>query len=160
MKKLRRFILSHFVIHILRFYWKTFKPCGVGVRVIVQNTDKKILFVKHSYKKGWYLPGGSLKTLERAEVGGRREVKEETNIEIKDIRFQGIYRGIEDAKNDWVLFFYAKPVDTSTIEIDHVEIDDYKWMLPDEIVKSETDRRSYRAITEMGSKCPIYHLDI
>ncbi len=160
MKKFKKFFIKRFAIHILRFYWKIFKPCGVGVRVIVQSDDGKILLVRHSYKKGWYLPGGALNRLERAEDGGRREVREETNLEIKDVHFHGIYRGIEDAKNDWILIFRSKAVDSSRIKIDHVEIDEYKWMLPEEILKAETDRRSYKAITEMGSKCPIYHLDI
>jgi 8-oxo-dGTP diphosphatase len=60
---------------------------GVGVIVI---KDGKVLFGKRKNAHGegsWSYPGGHLEYGESWEECARREVKEETGIEIKNIRF-------------------------------------------------------------------------
>lgn len=61
----------------------------VAVGAVIQDEHGSVLLVKHRpEKKGfwqgkWICPGGKLMPGERIEDGIRREVKEETNLEVK-----------------------------------------------------------------------------
>ena len=61
----------------------------VAVGAVIQDKDDRILLVKHRPRRRgfwqgkWICPGGKLEFGEKIEDGIRREVKEETNLEIK-----------------------------------------------------------------------------
>lgn len=71
---------------------------GVGVAVIIRK-DNKILFGKRLKKFGentWHVPGGHLETFENIEDTATRETKEETNVDIKNVRIVGLTNDIEE----------------------------------------------------------------
>jgi 8-oxo-dGTP diphosphatase len=73
----------------------------VGVGVII-NKNGKFLFGKRKNHHGdgdWSLPGGHLEFKESWEECARREVKEETNIKIKNIRFATVTNDIFNKEN-------------------------------------------------------------
>jgi ADP-ribose pyrophosphatase YjhB (NUDIX family) len=51
--------------------------------------DKEILFVYDPFFKKWRVPGGKLEKYEKAEECVTREVKEETNLNVKNHKFLG-----------------------------------------------------------------------
>ncbi len=55
-------------------------PYTLGVRVIVEDEHKRVLLVRHSYLKGWYLPGGGVDNGETLEEAACREVREEAGV--------------------------------------------------------------------------------
>jgi len=61
----------------------------VGVGAIIEDEAGRILLVKHVPERGgfwqgkWICPGGALESGETIEEGIRREVKEETQLEIE-----------------------------------------------------------------------------
>ncbi|MEP5813125.1 MAG: NUDIX domain-containing protein [Roseibium sp.] len=55
-------------------------PYTLGVRVIVEDAQNRILLVRHSYLKGWYLPGGAVDAAETLHDAAIREVLEEAGI--------------------------------------------------------------------------------
>jgi 8-oxo-dGTP diphosphatase len=61
----------------------------VAVGAIIEDKEGRILLVRHVPQRGgfwqgkWICPGGKLKLGERIEQGIKREVKEETNLEIE-----------------------------------------------------------------------------
>ncbi len=65
------------------------KQIFIAVGAVIKNSEGKILLVQHkpehrSYWRGkWICPGGRLKLGESIEAGIKREVKEETNLEIE-----------------------------------------------------------------------------
>lgn len=54
----------------------------MGVVAFIRKNDK-ILLLKHSYHYHWSLPGGFLKKKEDAYTAIKREIKEETGLDIK-----------------------------------------------------------------------------
>jgi len=60
------------------------------VSAIIENNKGEILIGKKPSNKGvyldaWHIPGGGIKEGERIEEGLKREIREETNLEIADI---------------------------------------------------------------------------
>lgn len=62
----------------------------IGVKAIIEK-DGKILFMKRSEKyeylsESWDIPGGRLNFGEEPEEGLKREIKEETGLELEEIK--------------------------------------------------------------------------
>ena len=54
----------------------------VGAAAVVTAPDGRIMLVRHSYKVGWYTPGGFLNRREQAADAVVREVREEVGLPI------------------------------------------------------------------------------
>jgi 8-oxo-dGTP diphosphatase len=61
--------------------------------VVVLNRHSEILLVKHPYR-GWELPGGTVKNQESIRAAVLREVKEKTGLDIRLVRFCGIFQNV------------------------------------------------------------------
>jgi len=56
------------------------QPSVLGVRAFLENRDGKIVLVRHSYRSGWYLPGGGVRRHETPERAASREAEEEAGL--------------------------------------------------------------------------------
>jgi ADP-ribose pyrophosphatase YjhB (NUDIX family) len=52
----------------------------LGVRVVARDADGAILLVRHTYLRGWYLPGGAVDAGETLAEAALRELREETGV--------------------------------------------------------------------------------
>ena len=66
--------VATFINRSLRLYWRISKPVTFGVRAIVTGPDGRILLVKHTYDKYWYLPGGAMKRCDSSGYGLHRDL--------------------------------------------------------------------------------------
>jgi ADP-ribose pyrophosphatase YjhB (NUDIX family) len=76
-----------------------------SVSAIIVRADK-ILVVKLTYKKGYALPGGVLKGNEDFVSAMKREVKEETGLEVADYRYFNTF-GLTENYPKVVLYYLA-----------------------------------------------------
>lgn len=60
----------------------------VSAAAIVTNDDGKVLLLNHHFRptSGWGVPGGFVNSHEQPEAAVRRELKEEANIDLADVR--------------------------------------------------------------------------
>lgn len=66
----------------------------VGSTVILTDGQGGILLQRRTFPPGkWGLPGGLMELGESAEETGRREVKEETNLEVGRLKLVNVYSG-------------------------------------------------------------------
>ncbi|MCG6858787.1 MAG: NUDIX domain-containing protein [Salaquimonas sp.] len=78
----------------------------IGVRGLVEDSDGGILLVRHTYVKGWHFPGGGVEPKETAEEALRREVEEETAVQlVAPPELMGVYLNRRLGARDHVLFF-------------------------------------------------------
>lgn len=60
----------------------------VSVGAIITNNENQVLLLDHVLRigSGWGLPGGFIKRGEQLEEGLRREIREETGLELENIK--------------------------------------------------------------------------
>ncbi len=115
---------------VRRFFIRVSYPTfTASAAAVVQNSEGKVLILHHLLRpaSGWGLPGGFLDGGEQAEVAVRRELMEETGIEIEDVRFVHI----RTFGGHLEIMFSARTKDEPRIASG--EIDQLGWYSPDEI---------------------------
>ncbi|MDA3839606.1 MAG: NUDIX domain-containing protein [Patescibacteria group bacterium] len=100
-----------------------FRPAGYAV---VIDSDKVLLCNTKSTGKYWF-PGGGVDLGEKLEDAIKREVREETGIEIeveKFLTFQEIffyYEPLDEAYQNFSFFYLCKPITTELLADDKVD---------------------------------------
>lgn len=79
-------------LHFIKFLAKIVKYLGFEVPPVVAvcgiiTKDKKILALDLSYRKGFALPGGRLERGESLEECLAREINEETNCDVRSMKY-------------------------------------------------------------------------
>lgn len=94
---------------IFHTWWRLRRPTTLGVRILVCDSDGRILLVRHSYARGWHLPGGGVEPGETAPAAARRELAEEGGVEaIGALTLLGFYANHAVFPNDHVALYQAE----------------------------------------------------
>lgn len=89
-----------------------------GVAVVVTHQDKVLFGQRKSGQTGfeWQLPGGWIDAGESPAQAARREVHEETGLQLEEPRFVGITSNVFSAHEHTIsLYFEAKCVDARSL---------------------------------------------
>lgn len=107
---------------------------------VVRREDNKILLI-YGPRRGWELPGGHVEEGESVHDALKREVKEETGIDIEIVRFCGISQEVSHSMlNTWWL---AKPISETiktsdeSLEVRFVDVDEAMKLITNEAFKKE-----------------------
>ncbi|MCL6573029.1 MAG: NUDIX domain-containing protein [Bacillus sp. (in: Bacteria)] len=100
----------------------------VGAAVIVMDKDGKILLQQRP-EGVWGLPGGLLELKESAQDAGKREVWEETGVEIDQLQLVDVFSGEQyfrklpngDEFYPVTIVYISKDIKSSSIKIDGIE---------------------------------------
>jgi 8-oxo-dGTP pyrophosphatase MutT (NUDIX family) len=76
-----RSVFEPVIRRVLHFYWRFARGMTLGVRALVIDEKRGVFLVKHSYVRGWHLPGGGVEADETLLDALIRELREEANIE-------------------------------------------------------------------------------
>ena len=74
----------------------------------------------------WIVPGGKVDFGEKMTDGLLREIKEETNLEVSDVKFLGVRELIEPSRHFVFLEFSAFASDSSRVKLNH-EATAFRW---------------------------------
>ena len=69
---------------------------------------ESVLLVRHTYEPRWYLPGGGVGRGVAFADAARREVREETTLEVGALALFHLYHNRGEGKNDHVALFVAE----------------------------------------------------
>ncbi|MBT4446730.1 NUDIX hydrolase [archaeon] len=103
----------------------------IGEYAIITNSKNEFLMLEMlGEDRGWHFPGGRLDKGEEAVHGLLREVKEETNLEITDIK--PVFCKIFTRENKYGVWFTAKVKEPYKVKLDH-EHENFKWFKIEDI---------------------------
>jgi len=111
----------------------------VGQKAIVLNRQNQLLVLQRSEKtKGegkWSLPGGAMEHNETPIDSIKREIMEETMLEVTDIKPFALKSYSHKSDSVLIIGYKCKPkLEDVTLNWEH---DNYKWLTKDEALKLE-----------------------
>ena len=119
--------------------------------LIFNRQGKLFLMRSHKWKGKWVVPGGHIELGERMEDALRREVKEETNLDIRDIEFLCFQEFIYDERfwkrSHFIFFDYACRTDATEATLND-EAEEYRWVTLDEALALPVEYYTGVAIRE------------
>ena len=109
----------------------------VVVGAIILNTDNKVLICRSTkYNKKFIIPGGHIELGEEMEAALKREVMEETGLNIYDIELFSLKDSLKSSDLDkhFIFIDYLCRTDSSEVKLND-EADLYEWISLDELDK-------------------------
>jgi 8-oxo-dGTP diphosphatase len=106
----------------------------VGAMCVIERPDGALLFVRHSYRRHWGVPGGLLSRGEEPAAAARREAKEEVALDIETIGEPAVVVDPRARRVDIV--FRARPISVAApdeVRPSSPEIVEAKWFPRDEL---------------------------
>ncbi|MBU0898514.1 MAG: NUDIX domain-containing protein [Nanoarchaeota archaeon] len=121
----------------------------VPQKAVIMNGDKYLILKRSTdsvtYPDHWDFPGGKIEHGEEVEESLIREVKEETDLDVKVIRPIFAFQKSLNRPNIFIVYLCEKV--SGKIELSH-EHTEYKWATREEILKEEKIEDFLRAFLE------------
>lgn len=125
---------------------------------LVTNDEGKILLAKsHKWLGKFTLPGGHIEIGETMEEAVRREVKEETGLDVEVVQFllhQEAIHSKEFYKDRHYIFFdfYCKTIGEPVVKLDQDELQDYVWVYPGAAYSLDLDSFTTKTLDKFLSR--------
>ena len=108
------------------------------------NEKGEVLIVRSSkWKNKHTVPGGHIELGERAEDAIRREVKEETGLDVEDVKLllvqEAIYPKDYYKHEHFVFMDYICHAKNPQVKLDGRELQEYVWVNPKDAVKLDME---------------------
>jgi ADP-ribose pyrophosphatase YjhB (NUDIX family) len=106
----------------------------VGAMCVIERGDGAVLFVRHSYRGRWGVPGGLLARGEEPEAAARREANEEVALDIETVGEPAVVVDPRARRVDVV--YRARPSTAASLDDVHAsspEIVEARWFPRDEL---------------------------
>ncbi len=129
------------------------KKVGISQKAIVFNKEGKFLTLHRtstapSNPDKWDFPGGDLDFGEDAIEGITREIKEESGLEVKDLKPFDVESNIYEDEEFWVTIAYTAKVIVNKVVLSF-EHDEFKWVTPEEFLKLESPDKLKRFVKNL-----------
>ncbi|MEM1401641.1 MAG: NUDIX domain-containing protein [Pseudomonadota bacterium] len=123
-------------------------PIGIHVRALVcRPEDRAVLLIRHTYRSGWFFPGGGLERHETAGEGAKREAWEEAGIRTDvEPNLVGIFMRSEGGFSDHVALYRFDVWEQE--EVDTMEIAEARFFTADAL-PPDLEAGTRRRIEEM-----------
>lgn len=119
--------------------------------LIFSPEDKLFLMRSHKWRNRYVVPGGHIELGERMEDALRREVKEETGLDIYDIEFLMFQEFVFDdafwKRRHFIFFDHVCRTDSTDATL-NLEAQEYIWVSLEEALELPIDPYTEKAIRE------------
>jgi len=136
---------------VLRLYWRFSRGMTLGVRALVIDGAGRVFLVKHSYVRGWHLPGGGVEAGETLAEALARELREEGNIELAEPpALHGVFLNDRDFGRDHVALFLVRNFRQSAAPVPDHEIAAHGFFTIEALPDDTTAATRARIIEVLG----------
>ncbi|MCW6508600.1 NUDIX domain-containing protein [Hyphomicrobiales bacterium BP6-180914] len=131
------------------------RPLTLGVRAAIFDEAGRVFLVKHSYVRGWHLPGGGVEPGETAGDALRREVREETGLEITgEPALHGVFFNRRVSRRDHVLVYAVRKFSMKETAAGGLEIVD-RGFFPPSALPADATRATRARLDELVHGTPL-----
>jgi ADP-ribose pyrophosphatase YjhB (NUDIX family) len=138
-----------------RIHWRNAKPCA-GALVLRHG---KVLLVRRTIEPFlgyWDVPGGFCEANEHPADAARREVREETGLEIELTGLLGLWMDIYEARTTLNVYYLARPL-TRRLRLGN-DVDAAAWFAPKALPRLIAFDNGTQAVSAWatGDPTPVY----
>lgn len=126
-------------------------PEPVTGALILNENHEVFLMKSPKWENKWIVPGGHVEIGETMENCVKREVKEETDLDVENIELLYVKTGEPDSFEREVGFIYLNytcQVENQEVELDNREGTEYVWIKPEEALEELELNDSSREFVE------------
>jgi len=136
---------------LLRLSWRIRRPVTLGVKALLVAGDEVVL-VRHTYQRGWLLPGGGVRRRETPEDAVRRECAEELGATLGPVELFCVCSRFREGKSDHITVFVCRSF--SLGKKSNFEIEECR-MFPLAALPDDASRGTRRRVRELldGAEC-------
>ena len=148
--------LSRLLTATLRPIWRMRRGMTLGAQGAIIDGDNRILLIRHSYRPGWFFPGGGVEWGETLETALVRELAEEVGVQLmKPATLHGLFANFSNFPGDHIAVFVVRHW-TRTPEnyVQRGEIAE-AGMFAADAVPAHTDEGTRQRIAEIFGGAPI-----
>jgi len=121
------------------------------VGALILNSRGKMLLAKSSkWKNRFTLPGGHIELGESIEEALKREVKEETGLEIQSVRFLNLQEAIYSEEfhepKHFIFLDFLCETQTTEVKVDTEELQEFIWVEPTKALEMDVDSFTKKTI--------------
>jgi 8-oxo-dGTP pyrophosphatase MutT (NUDIX family) len=150
-----RFLMLRATHKLMHLYWRLLRGVTLGVRGLVIDGQGRVFLVKHTYVRGWHLPGGGVEPGVTVLDALARELKEEGNIELVDTPMQfSIYFHPTPSQRDHVVLFVVRHFRQPAPPMPDYEIIAHGFF-PHEELPHDTSAATRARIAEVITGAPV-----
>lgn len=129
-----------FLFRLLHVWFLVSRGLTLGVRGAVIDPSGRVLLIRHTYVKGWHLPGGGVEIGETALDALTRELREEANVELTEVPvLRGIAFNGRASRRDHVLVYEVRGFNQSAPKVPDREIAEATFFPLDALPEGTTD---------------------
>jgi ADP-ribose pyrophosphatase YjhB (NUDIX family) len=94
---------------LLRPIWRMRRGLTLGAQGVVIDGENRVLLVRHSYRPGWFFPGGGVEWGETLETALERELKEEARVSLTEpAQLHGVFSNFTSFSGDHIAVFVVR----------------------------------------------------
>jgi nucleoside triphosphatase len=127
---------------------------------IINPKGELLLMKSHKWPDRYVIPGGHVELGERVEQTVIREAKEETGLDVLDLKFlcwqQFVYDSSFWKQRHFIFFDYACRVESTDVVLND-EAEDYLWIKPEKALELPLDSYTRVTIVEYLKLNPLIH---
>lgn len=131
----------------------------LGVRGIAIDEADRICLVRHTYVRGWHLPGGGIEPGETAVAAMVREFREEAELVVDPtaLRLHGFFLNAAARGRDHIVVYLARPFTVSGPKTADREIAESSFF-PLDALPADTTRATLARLDEIRQRAPLSDL--